>query len=164
MDADWVTTGEAAAVLGVSRQHVVNLCDRGELEHRLVGRHRRVRASALNELSSPHLTPEAEKSLWLHRAVLGELMSDPDGVRERARRNLQRWEALHRADGMTRRYMDAWGDLLEGELEALVTVLTSRVSTAVELRQNSPFAGVLSDGQRMQVLAAFREQRDRLVA
>ena len=41
------TTAEAATVLGVSRQFLVNLLARHELSHHLVGTHRRVYASDL---------------------------------------------------------------------------------------------------------------------
>ncbi|MGH3525053.1 MAG: helix-turn-helix domain-containing protein, partial [Mycobacterium sp.] len=34
-------TGEVAQLLGVSRQHVANLCDRGEIACVYVGTHRR---------------------------------------------------------------------------------------------------------------------------
>jgi hypothetical protein len=39
----------------------------------------------------------------------------------------------------------------------VLEALTSRDAWAVELRQNSPFAGVLSGAGRAAVLAAFRE-------
>ena len=42
-----------------------------------------------------------------------------------------------------------------GIAEAVLDALTSRTSHAVELRQNSPFAGVLSETERRDVLAAF---------
>jgi hypothetical protein len=42
-------------------------------------------------------------------------------------------------------------------VDAVLDVLTSRSGMAVELRQNSPFAGVLTQRDRARVLAAFRE-------
>ncbi len=40
--SDQLTTGEAARLLGTSRQHVVDLCNAGHLPYRVVGKHRRV--------------------------------------------------------------------------------------------------------------------------
>jgi excisionase family DNA binding protein len=38
-----LTTTEAADLLGVSRQYLIRLIERGDLHHELVGRHRRLR-------------------------------------------------------------------------------------------------------------------------
>jgi hypothetical protein len=45
--------------------------------------------------------------------------------------------------------------LRRADVEAVLDALTSRVPHAVELRQNSPFAGVLPETERRAVLAAF---------
>lgn len=51
---------------------------------------------------------------------------------------------------------EAWEQLLDGPLERLFDVLTSASPRAVELRQNTPFAGVLTPAERAKALAAFR--------
>lgn len=51
----------------------------------------------------------------------------------------------------------SWQVVLDSEVEAVLDVLTSREAQAIELRQNSPFAGVLSESERLAVLAAFVE-------
>lgn len=147
-------------MLGVSRQHVVNLCDRGELRYTKVGSHRRIRRSDLRRLVEHQLTREQEKSLWLHRALLGRLMSNPQGVLEVAWANIGRWKTKHRSDGMVAGYLDQWEHVIDGGVESVAAVLTGVDEVSVELRQNTPFAGVLSEGERRQVLMSFRQYWD----
>ncbi|PWH05345.1 DNA-binding protein [Brachybacterium endophyticum] len=158
---DWLTTGETASMLGVSRQHVVDLCDRGELSFSRTGSHRRVRRTEVERLLEPQLTREQEKSLWLHRALLGPLMREPETVLDRARENIRTWQTRHRPDGMASRYLTQWNDVIDGGVDEVAAVLTSPDEHSSELRQNTPFAGVLPDRDRVQVLRSFREHWDR---
>ncbi|MFC9443300.1 helix-turn-helix domain-containing protein, partial [Brevibacterium sp. NPDC056947] len=50
-----MSTGEVAKILGVSRQHIVDLCERGDLPFTKVGTHRRIRRADLNGLFRTHL-------------------------------------------------------------------------------------------------------------
>jgi len=62
---------------------------------------------------------------------------------------------------MSSRWLAAWQSVLDGGPEATLQTLTSQTPLAIELRQNSPFAGVLSDEERMGILGAFRvHERD----
>lgn len=158
---DWVTTGEAARALGVSRQHVVDLCERGALRFERVASHRRIRRSELHRLSGSELTREQEKSLWLHRALLGQLMTDPAGVLDAARENIGRWTSAHREDGLSARYLKRWEQIIDAGVDGVVDVLTGTDAESIELRQNSPFAGALTERDRLLVLRSFREHRQR---
>ena len=142
-----LTTGEVAALFRSSRQHVVDLCERGLLPYIRVGTHRRVRCADVEAILRPELTRDQVKALWLHRAVAGRLVIDPGTVLSKARVNLDRLRRIH-PDGMAAVWLDQWRTLLEGDAEAVLDVLTSRAPDAVELRQNSPFAGVLSETDR----------------
>ena len=64
---DLLTTGEAARLLNSSRQHVVDLCDRGDLPYTTVGTHRRVRRSDVEALRTRtrRLSRDQQRSLWL---------------------------------------------------------------------------------------------------
>jgi excisionase family DNA binding protein len=161
---DLLTTGQAALLLGCSRQHVVDLCERGNLASLTVGTHRRVRRADIErlafrdtrpEVSARASRPEELRSLWLHRAVAGVLARDPEGVLGRARRNLVRLERVHPA-GMSAQWLARWRILVEEGPEAVMRALVAESGDAVELRQNSPFAGVLSQAERLAILRAFR--------
>jgi excisionase family DNA binding protein len=154
-------TGEVARLLGVSRQHVADLCDRGEIEHVRVGTHRRIRYSEVDRLIGRRLTREEEKSLRLHQALLTPMLTEPNAVIAKARHNLDRWTGMHRSDGMAMLYFDKWNRVLDQGLDALVDVLISTSQEARELRQNSPFAGVLPNETRLQVLRTFKDHWSR---
>jgi excisionase family DNA binding protein len=152
--SEWLSTGAAAWLLGTSRQHVVDLCTRGALPYTSTGTHRRIRRCDAEALTAGGLTREAERSLWLHRAVAGHLVTDPDAVLARAQANLARLQQLH-TTAMSATRLSQWETLLDAGIDAVLDVLTSRSPHAVELRQNSPFAGVLSPTDRAKVAAAF---------
>jgi excisionase family DNA binding protein len=154
-------TGEVARLLGVSRQHVADLCDRGQIEHVRVGTHRRIPRGEVDRLTRTRFTREEEKSLRLHQALLMPMLAQPDVVISKARDNLNRWSGMHRPDGMTVRYLEDWKRILNDGLDAIVEVVISPNQEARELRQNSPFAGVLPDETRRQVLRSFKDHWSR---
>src|SRR6266480_4316150 len=127
-----LTTGEAAVLLRSSRQHVVDLCERGLLPYVKVGTHRRVRRADVEAVLRPDLTRDQLKALWLHRAVAGRLVADPGAVLSKARANLDQLCRIH-PDGMAAVWLDRWRTVLEDGAEAVLDVLTSRASQAVEL-------------------------------
>ncbi len=149
-----LTTGEAALLLGSSRQHVVDMCDRGLLSYVKVGSHRRLRHTDVVALLRPELTRDQLKALWLHRAVAGRLVQDPAAVLAKAEANLARLAQVHH-DGMAAAWLDRWRTVLDAGVEAVLDALTSREPYAMELLQNSPFAGVLTVDERQAVLDAF---------
>ncbi len=159
IESPLLSTGDVAGLLGVSRQHVVDLCDRGDLTFVWVGSHRRVPRSELDRLlgvvHEGELTRDQERSLWLHRAVLAELVENPEDALARVGGNLQRLRAQHLGRGMTARWLDQWQRVLDAGVDAVADVLTSQGPAALELRQNSPFAGVISEEVRSRVLASF---------
>ncbi len=155
--ADMLTTGEAARLLNSSRQHVVNLCDRGDLPFVTVGTHRRVRRADVESLRDRtlRLTRDQRRSLWLAYAVAGRVVADPWGARLLASENLEKMRSTAR--GQARSWLDEWERLLDGPVEDLLAALTSRSPRGRDLRQNSPFAGVLSEEERERALAAWTE-------
>ena len=100
------------------------------------------------------MTRDQERSLWLADAVAGQIAVDPNGVTQRAIENLERLRAASR--GQALRWFDEWERLLHGPVEKLLGAVVSASPKSRELRQNSPFAGVLSEAERAQVLEAWR--------
>ncbi|WP_250442700.1 hypothetical protein [Actinotalea sp. C106] len=102
-------------------------------------------------------TRDQRRSLVLNVAVAGKVAADPAAARELARRNLERMRRVHEAHGPHRDF-DAWEELLDGPLEDLLLALTDPGERGRDLRQNSPFAGLLGDSERAQVLAAWKAE------
>jgi excisionase family DNA binding protein len=155
-----LTTTEAAAILGCSRQHVVNLCNRGELASMSVGRHRRLRRddveAYVRRRSTGEMTRDQLRSLWLHRAVAGRIARDPSATLRRAEKHARRRLAGDPASGSAR-WLRRWLELLDQGPEPVMQALTASSEAALELRQNSPFAGVLSEPERLAILHAFQK-------
>lgn len=151
-----LTTGEAAKILNTSRQHVVDLCGRGDLPFVTTGTHRRVNRADVEALRTrtQRLTRDQRRSLWLGYAAAGKLVADPSGVMLKARHNLAQLKVAH-SRGASRRWLDEWERLLSGTMDRVLETLTSRSPRARELRQNSPFAGVLTELERDSILSAF---------
>jgi excisionase family DNA binding protein len=154
---DLLTTGQAAVILGSSRQHVVDLCTSGRLPYQVVGSHRRVRRADVVQLLGGirGLMRDQQRSLWLHRVVAGKVALDPTRSVAQARRNLSHLRSQHPTGAVTSHF-DEWEALLDGPVEVLLASLVSPSRRAVELRQNSPFAGVLTERERAKALAAFQ--------
>lgn len=148
-------------MLGTSRQHVVDLCDSGKLPSLRVGTHRRIDRLAVDALlSSPPdkvgLRREQLLSLWLHHAVAGQLVKDPEAVLGQARKNVDKLSTQHPE---ARRWLEAWRRALDNGPGSVLQVLTSLDPSAVELRQNSPFAGTLTEAARNRVIVSVRKYR-----
>jgi len=157
-----LTTGEAARLLGTSRQHVVDLCNAGDLSFVTVGTHRRVSRRDVEALRTrtTRLTRDQLLRLWLSHAVAGRLVQDPDGTLRSARQNLTRMLAGS-ARGSAKVWLQQWVELLDGPIEDILEALTSRSPRSRELRQNSPFAGVLTEQQRQAAMRAFKSVNHR---
>jgi excisionase family DNA binding protein len=148
-----LSTGEVAAMLGVSRQHVVDLCNAGLLPFIRVGTHRRIRRADAEGVvaGSARPTRDQVRSLLLAHATAGRIVFDPTGTRLLARSNIRRMRESA-ARGAALIWLTEWDRLLDGPLVELLHALTSPSLRSRELRQNNPFAGVLSEQELAQVL------------
>ncbi|HEY8233912.1 MAG: hypothetical protein ACHP85_16115 [Burkholderiales bacterium] len=85
-----------------------------------------------------------ETSLALHTAVAERIRSDPSLV-ERARARVEGWL---RDGTVARAYADAWREVLERPAGEVARFLEDPGDRARQLRQSSPFAGVLDPRTR----------------
>jgi hypothetical protein len=95
------------------------------------------------------------RSLALGLLIAERLVLSPENVIGRARRNLDQLRSVH-SDGSANAYLDRWSALIAGPVEALLRVLTSTDEEAVVLRHASPFAGILTERDRLSVIRATR--------
>lgn len=96
-----------------------------------------------------------ELSLELGRRVAARLRQQPDLLRV-ALDNLDRWSHLNaNAPTLLRCYAE-WCELLKRPLEEVCNLLSSDIEEARRLRQNSPFAGVLSAREVWELKQRFR--------
>ena len=100
----------------------------------------------------PSMTREDHRSLAYHRAVADQVRQDPDRVVHSARLVLARQSALHPHAAPL---FERWAAWLALAPEDLITLMLSPSLDAREMRQVSPFAGLLSARQRAQILRAF---------
>ena len=111
--------------------------------------------ASLASFASDTLTRDQERSLWLHLAVAGRLVRDPDGVLQSATAGLHRLQKIH-TSGPVVESLTMWEQILAAGPQATLDALTSRQGWAADLRQNTPFARVLTERERQDVVAAFR--------
>jgi len=96
-----------------------------------------------------------EISLELGRCTAARLRQQPE-LLQLAHENLARWSRLNaNAPALLRCYAE-WREILHHPLEEICQLLSSESEEARRLRQNSPFAGVLSAREVWELKQRFR--------
>lgn len=91
--------------------------------------------------------PENAVQLELHRTLLGKLLTDLGPARAIARRNLERMRDSVRG-AQARSWLDEWSELVDEAGPRLVDVFLGEDERSIDLRQVSPFAGLLTQEER----------------
>ena len=100
-----------------------------------------------------------EFALAYHRAVAERLRAAPEAVLERACRNLDRWMDGDAFGAGEQASLEEWRGILGGaDVDRLIEIMTDTSDEGQRLRSSSPFVGVLSPEERLEILAAC-EQR-----
>ena len=94
-------------------------------------------------------------SLELARRVAERMRRQPEVI-DFARANLMRWSQQNRSTPSLLRCYAEWQQILARPVEEICTLLCSETDVAQRLRQNSPFAGVLSPAEVLEIKSRFR--------
>lgn len=104
----------------------------------------------VRDVDAPRWTRVEEKSLAIHRQIAARLLEDPAPTLRKAQSNLSNLRSADR--GQASRLLDEWSDLLNRPADEIVTAMLARSQQGVDLRQMTPFAGVLDDNERRRAL------------
>lgn len=166
-----VPIDKAAGMLGVSKQFLSDLengkptiqLDKAIKAGRALGLVIDYRVAAAPPVAAEEVAPyeviaprashrrREQQSLALHRAIARKLVTNPEAVVAKARSNLSRWTGK----GTAKPLYAAWNVLLGLPPAVLAEVMTCDTDEAAQLRQSTPFAGVLSPQERDEILAPF---------
>jgi hypothetical protein len=98
-------------------------------------------------------------ALAYHRAVAERLRRDPESVVGHARQNLRRWMEGGGFGDEEGQALEEWRGIIDSsDVERLVEIITDPSDEGQRLRSSSPFVGVLTPAERLEILAAC-EQR-----
>ena len=92
-----------------------------------------------------------ERRHRIHTAIADKIDADPS-LLAKATANLARW--TNQRSHMERGYVE-WAAILKQPWPEVASLLRSRSEDAIRLRQCSPFAGVLSERERMRIYDTF---------
>jgi transcriptional regulator with XRE-family HTH domain len=104
------------------------------------------------------LTREDRRSLAIHHVIAQHLVEDPDDVLSTARDNLER---LQRRHPHALPLLDDWGSILDRTIQSILESIVDPSLHGRELRNVTPFAGVLTDTERVAVYTRFSEMERR---
>ena len=99
------------------------------------------------------LTRDQERSLFLHAAIAKELRGRHTEVLEIARQNIFRMRSVNPHASPL---LDEWERILQGTVNQIAVCMLDPSDRGRDLRQVSPFAGVLTAAQRVAVYRSFR--------
>jgi hypothetical protein len=96
-----------------------------------------------------------QRSLELHREVARGLRANP-ALLNVARENLNRWLIRNGADDSLVACSREWLEILDSQtLDQIADLLTTDTQEARRLRQNSPFAGILTPSEVWEIKRRF---------
>lgn len=143
-----LTQGQLAKLADTSRERI-NTYEREQVSPQADTLERVLAAMQCELTAVPALTVEERRSLAISTAVAAKLRANPATVLAKARENIGKLRSIGPSE---QRWVDVWESVLSlgaGHVEAL---LGSTDQFARDLRQSSPFAGVLTEEERSEAL------------
>ena len=147
-----LTQGQLAELAATSRERI-NTYEREQVSPQADTLERVLGAMQFELSAVPSLTFEERRSLVITTAVAAKLRENPTAVLAKGRENIEKMRSIGPSE---QRWVDVWESLLAlgaGHVEAL---LISTDQFARDLRQSSPFAGVLTEEERRELLKGLR--------
>jgi excisionase family DNA binding protein len=169
----WIDNGEISSVTTPQGRREVPLSElielleeveeaRGERDGRPLARvireRRRRSAEAIDiDRLLPRRRPRRHRTAELHSLAYHRLIAErlDDHIVDGALRRLRRWRREGRID---RRWADEWERILAMPLGQIATRISADSTRASELRQTSPFAGVLTEQERRRLVRAVEDR------
>jgi hypothetical protein len=106
----------------------------------------------MTEWVSSHVRID-HRSLDLHRLIADKIRMQPD-LFALPIANIRRWKAKY---AVAPPCFDEWAEILEKGMDHALAVATEDSDRAAELRQCSPFTGILSPQERWRFLKQWNE-------
>ena len=94
-----------------------------------------------------------QRSIALHAAISAKLQADPR-LLDIARGNIERW---WEGAGGSLPYLTEWREILDRPLTEIAVLLVEDTERMRALRQNTPFAGVLTPQERWAIYDEFKQ-------
>ena len=103
----------------------------------------------------PKKRREVQLNLAMHRAIAKKLLDRPQETTARALTNIPKIRANVRGP-RPESLVDEWETLLRGPIGPLLSAMLDESSHGIDLRQNTPFAGTLTQDERLAIIAGPR--------
>jgi transcriptional regulator with XRE-family HTH domain len=153
------TVRELADNLGVSPSTVTRMeqserDDRiqlGTLKRALGVMGRRPRLAVVNSRREERVTME------LHRVLASKLGNDPQTVLKVVPGNLDRLR-LRLTSPIAQQWVNRWAELVAGPVDVLIHGMLADTPEGRDLRQNSPFAGALTQVERLSAIERANQE------
>lgn len=92
------------------------------------------------------------KSLALHQLVVEKIELDPK-LFQRVQQTLQLWRS--KENWATRPYLAQWQAVVDDGMQAALARATEETERGQAMRQASPFAGILTEAERLEFLKSW---------